>query len=223
MNCPDFQERIAERVAGELSAEQRQEMDAHEKNCPSCQRSVAEWREMQSLLLASWPTENPPRPFFLPNLPQRSTWFETARTWFAFASMAAVTGCLLMLAILRPAVNFDHRQLSINFAHSRTGEEAISAQTVTQAQVQAWVRQALEQPTPQGAEKMQPASGSRALPSSEEQARRLTQLGVEFEILKENQASLWQQVEQHGLYLQSAWRSPADPSDSKEKPNFNRQ
>ena len=222
MNCPDFQELIAERIAGEVPTERRREMDAHEEICPSCRRLVTEWREMQSLLVASWPTADPALPLFLPNPPRRSSWLQTAQTWFGFASMAAVTACLLMLAILRPSVNFDRRQLAINFSQSHADEEVISAPAVTQAQVQTWVRQALDQSMPQSGEKMQPVSGSRALSPSEEQTRRIAQLGVEFEILRENQGSLWQQVEQHGLYLQSAWRVPSDAPDSNEKPKVNR-
>jgi len=86
----------------------------------------------------------------------------------------------------------------------------MSAQAVTQEQVQGWVRQALEQATAVGVAEGQPTSGASAIPSNAEQARRVTQLGVRVEMLQENQSALWQQVEQHGLYLQSAWRGPSD-------------
>lgn len=219
MNCPDFRELIAERVGGDLSAEQIKQMDAHEQSCSSCHRTLADWREMQSLLLASWPSEDPRRPFYLPNPREQAGWLGVARNWFAIASMAAVAGCLLMLAILRPSVTFDRHQVSLNFSPAHSEEGTTSAQAVTQAEVQEWVRQALE-PASVGSAKGQPVSGPLVPPSSEEQFRRIAQLGVELEILKENQASLWQQVEQHGLYLQSAWRSSSAPN---EKLNFNQQ
>jgi len=130
---------------------------------------------------------------------------------------------LLLLVVLRPAVSYDHSQLSINFGAARSEGGTMSTQAVTQAQVQAWVRQALEQATVAGVAEAQPTSGASQIPSSAEQARRVTQIGVQVEMLKENQSALWQQVEQHGLYLQSAWRGASDPSDSKEKPAFNRQ
>ena len=210
MNCPDFKNLIAERVAEELTAEQKAEMDAHEKSCSSCRHAVEEWQKMQSLLLASWPAEEPCRPFFLLNPTRPGSWLETARTWFGTASMATVVGCLLLLAILRPSVSYDHSQLSINFGPARGEAGVMSAQAVTQTQVQAWVRQALEQATAVGPAETPPTSGTSSIPSNTVQARQVTQLGVQVQMLKENQSALWQQVEQHGLYLQSAWRGPSD-------------
>jgi anti-sigma factor RsiW len=210
MNCPDFEKLIAERVAEELNAEQRAEMEAHEQNCSACRQVLAQWQEMQALLLASWPAEDPRMPFFLTNPKRQESWLETARTWFGLASMATVAGCLLLLAVLRPAVSYDHSQLSINFGAARSEAGAISAQAVTPTQVQAWVRQALEQATAAGAVETPPTSGASPNPSSAQQAKRLTQLGVQVQMLKENQSALWQQVQQHGLYLQSAWRGPSD-------------
>jgi len=222
MNCPDFEKLIAERVADELTTEQRTEMDAHEQSCPGCQRCVAEWQKMQTLLLASWPAEEPRLSFFLPNPRRQGRWLETARTWFGLASMAAVTGCLLLLAAFRPVVSYNHRQISINFSKSHSEEGAISAQAVTQAQVQAWVQQALEQTTAAGVSETQPTSGASAIPSNAEQANRVTQLGVQVEILRENQSALWQQVEQHGVYLQSAWRRPPDQIESQRQKSSDR-
>jgi anti-sigma factor RsiW len=222
MNCPDFEKLIAERVADELTAEQRAEMDAHEQSCSGCRQSVAEWQKMQTLLLASWPAEEPRLSFFLPNPRRQGHWLETARTWFGVASMGAVAGCLLLLAVLRPAVSYNHNQLSINFSKSYGEEGAISAQAVTQAQVQAWVQQALEQTTAAGASETQPTSGASPIPSNTEQARRVTQLGVQVEMLKENQSALWQQVEQHGVYLQSAWRGPSDQIESQRQKSSDR-
>jgi anti-sigma factor RsiW len=210
MNCADFEKLIAERVAEELNAERRAEMDTHEQSCSACQQTLAQWQKMQALLLASWPAEEPRTPFFLPNPRRQDGWLETARTWFGLASMATVAGCLLLLAVLRPAVSYDHSQLSINFGAARGEAGAITAQGVTPTQVQAWVRQALEEATVAGAAETQPTSGANPIPSSAEQARRVTQLGVQVQILKENQLALWQQVEQHGLYLQSAWRGPSN-------------
>jgi len=217
MNCPEFEKLIAERIAEELTAEQTAAMDAHEQSCPGCRHALAQWQKMQSLLLANWPAEEPRMPFFLPSPTQKGGWLETARTWFGVASMAAVTGCLLLLVILRPAVSYDHSQFAISFSKARSGGEATSAQAVTQAQVQAWVQQALQQITVVGAAGIQPTSGAGPIPSDAEQARRVTQLGVQVEMLKENQSALWQQVEQHGVYLQSAWRGPSDHIETQRK------
>jgi hypothetical protein len=44
-------------------------------------------------------------------------------------------------------------------------------------------------------------------------------MGVELEMLKETEASLWRQVQQHGLYLQSAWQRPSQPIGPNQAPS----
>jgi len=217
MNCSDFKELIAERVAGELTPELKTEMDAHEKLCPACQHAVADWRQMESVLRSSWPAEEPSRSFLLPIPPPRTGWIETARTWFGLASMAAVTACLLLFALLRPSVHVDRSQLSINFAPMHAESGAMPSQIVTEAQVQAWVQEAVAETASQRGEKMPEVAASKATPTGSEEANRSAQLAVQIQMLKENQASLWQQVQQHGLYLQSSWRSPSDQGELNRK------
>ena len=189
-------------------------MDAHEKLCPACQHAVADWRQMESLLRSSWPAEDPRRSFFLP-VPPRTGWIETARTWFGLASMAAVAACLLLFVILRPSVHVDRSQLSINFAATHTESAVMPSQVVTQAQVQAWVLEAVAQAALQGTEKTPEAAVPKTAASGSEEANHAAQLAVQIQMLKENQASLWQQVQQHGLYLQSSWRSPSNQGDQR--------
>ena len=148
--------------------------------------------------------------FLLPNPGRPVGWFETARNWFGLASMGAVTVCLLLLAILRPTIAFDRSHLSVNFGRTGVETEAIAAPAVTQAQVEAWVQQAVAQASSQPPSTVEQTSGSKGIPSNEEVAQRMTQMGVQMEMLKLNQSSLWQQVEQHSLYLQSAWRGSSD-------------
>jgi len=217
MNCSDFKELIAERVAGELTPELKTEMDAHEKLCPACHQAVADWRQMESLIRSSWPAEDPRRSFLLPIPFPRTDWMDTARTWFSLASMAAVAACLFLFALLRPSVHVDRSHLSINFAPTNTESGAPPSQAVTEAQVQAWVQEAVAQAALQRTEKMPEAVASKVLPASSEETNRAAQLAVQIQMLKENQASLWQQVQQHGLYLQSSWRSPTDQGDLYQK------
>lgn len=217
MNCPDFKERIAEFVAGELAPELQTEMDAHEQICLTCRQTVAHWREMESLLRSSLPVQNPPRSFFLPLPPRHASWLETARLWFGFASMATVTACLLLFALLRPSVRVDHSQVSVDFAHARTESAAVPASAVTAEQVQGLVQQALEEVTSQKSNTLPGAAPSKATPAAIEEANRMNQLAVQVQMLKETQSALWQQVQQHGLYLQSSWRGPSDQLDMYEK------
>lgn len=210
MNCPDFKELIPERVAGELPPERKQEMEAHELACPACHQAVEEWRQMESLIRSSWPAEDPRRSFLLPVPPRRVRWLDTARTWFGLASMATVTACLLLLLVLRPGIQYDRGQLSVNFAPHRTEPAVSSVQAATQAQVQAWVQEALAQAATQTPERMTEVSAPKPAGVTAEQANRVAQLAVQIELLKENQLSLWQEVQQHGLYLQSSWHPASD-------------
>lgn len=217
MNCSDFKDMISEHVAGELTPELKQEMEAHEKACAACQHAVEEWRQMETLLRSSLPAEDPRRSFFLPIPPRRVRWLEIARTGFGFASMAAVAACLLLFVVLRPAVHLDRRQLSVSFASTPIESAAVSAQPLSQAQVQAWVQEAFAQAASQSPEKMPEAGALKPTPVAAEQANRLAQLAVQIQLLKENQLSLWQQVQQHGLYLQSSWHPPSGQIDSTPK------
>jgi len=165
---------------------------------------------MQFLLRSSWPAENPRRSFFLPVPPPRASWLDTARAWFGVASMAAVTGCLLLLVLFRPAIHFDRGQLSLNFASASSETAGSAVQPVTQAQVQAWVRDALAQSSSEASAKAQEVTTSKSFATSNEDADRVAQLAVQLQLLKENQLSLWQEVQQHGLYLKSAWHPAPD-------------
>lgn len=210
MNCTDFNERIAEFVAGEVTPELKTEMAAHEQICLTCRQTVAHWREMEMLVRASLPAEEPRRSFFVPFPPRRTGWLETARTLFGLTSMASVAACLLLIAIFRPSVHLDRSQLSVNFAPSSIESTAATAPVMTEAQVRSLVQQLLAKDVA-----LQKAGGPTAstpitlIPATSEDANRMSQLAVQVQMLKENQFALWQQVQQHGLYLQSAWRPPS--------------
>lgn len=217
MNCSEFKQLIPERTSGELAPERKPEMEAHELSCPACRQALEDWRQMESLLRSSWPTENPGRSFFLPAPPQRRGWLDTARTWFGLASMASVTVCFLVLVFLRPAIHFDHGQLSVNFTQGRSELVLSTPRPVSQAQVQAWVQEALAQAAVRTTESTPTASTPKSVATTDEQAHRVAQLAVQIELLKENQLSLWQQVQEHGVFLQSAWQPPSEQMDSNPK------
>jgi len=221
MNCSDFKEWIPERVSGELTPEKKQEMESHESSCSTCRQALAEWRQMESLLRSSWPVEDLRRSFFLPVPPRRSGWLETARTWFGLASMAAVTGCLLLLVLFRPAIHLDRGQLSVNFFSTSSESAGTAAQPITQAQVQGWVQDALSQSVSQTSSKANEIAPSKPVATSIEDADHVAQLAAQIQLLKENQLSLWQEVNQHGLYLQSSWRPASDRNDLYPKEHSN--
>jgi len=219
MNCSDFKEWIPECVSEELTPERKQEMESHESSCSTCRQTLAEWHQMESLLRSSWPAEDPKRSFFLPVPPRRAVLIEMARTWFGLASMAAVTGCLLLLVLFRPAIHFDRGQLSVNFSSASSENAVIAAQPVTQAQVQAWVQDALAQSVSQTSSKTNEIASSKPTRTGNEDADRVAQLAAQIQLLKENQLSLWQEVNQHGLYLQSSWRPDRNDLYPKEHSN----
>ena len=222
MNCGEFRELISERVAEELAADRAKEFDAHQQVCLECRNMVGSWQQVESLLRASWPSQDPPVPFFLPTAKPNSGWLHTVRNWVSIASLAAVAGSLLLLVLFRPSIQFDHHTLSINFGPTVSRNDLTPVQAVNQAQVQAWVQVAVQQSMAQESARLQLASRGSSDLSREEESRRLTRLGIELEMVKETQASLWQQIQQHGLYLQSAWRRPSEEMVPNQDPGASR-
>jgi anti-sigma factor RsiW len=210
MNCDDFRELMSEKVAGELSLEQAKEFDAHQQVCSTCKDTVREWQQLENLLRASWPSEDPPFPFFLPVPKAHAGWLGTVRNWASVASMAIVAATFLFLVLSRPTIQYGQHALSINFGRSTSQAGSAPAQAVSRAEVQAWVQAAVQQSKAEESSELQPASQGKSELSREEESRQLARMGAELEMVKETQVSLWQQVQQHGLYMQSAWSRPAE-------------
>ena len=223
MKCDDFRELISERVAGELSGEQTKEFDAHQQVCSTCRDAVRDWQQLESLLRASWPSQDPPFPFFLPVPKAHAGWLGTVRNWVSVASMAIVAGTLLFLVVSRPSIHYGQQALSINFGQASSQAGAAPTQAVSRAEVQAWVQAAVQQSMADESTRLQPASQAKSELSREEESRRLARLGAELEMVKETQVSLWQQIQQHGLYLQSAWSRPAEQIRPNQDPGASRQ
>lgn len=216
MNCSNCKELIPEHVAGDLADALQQEMEAHLATCAACRSAVADWCEMQSLLRASWPAEDARKTFLLPEIRPRGSWLEATRNWFALGSMATVSACVLLLLLLRPSVRLDHAQLSVDFAPARSQSAALSAQPLTEEQIRSLVQQAVA--SAQSMKAALPATVSMQNPVSLEETNRFNQLSVQIQLLKENQLSLWREVQQHGLYLQSSWHPSSDEIDLQPKP-----
>jgi hypothetical protein len=130
---------------------------------------------------------------------------------------------LLLLVFFRPSMQFGHRTLSISFGPSVSQREVTPVPAVNQAQLQAWVQVAVQQFMAQEPAAMQLLSRRSGDLSREEESRRLARLSVELEMVKETQASLWQQVQEHGLYLQSVWRRPSEPMGPHQDPGASHQ
>ena len=206
MNCDDFRELMSEKVAGELSLEQAKEFDAHQQVCSTCRDAARDWQQLETFLRASYPSQDPPFPFFLPVPKAHAGWLGTVRNWVSVGSMAIVAATFLLLVLSRPTIEYGQHALSINFGQSSSQARTAPAQAVSRAEVQAWVQAAVQQSIAEESTQLQPASQGKSEPSREELAR----LGAELEMVKETQVSLWQQVQQHGLYMQSAWSRPAE-------------
>ena len=210
MNCDHFRELMSEKVAGELSLEQAKEFAAHQQVCSTCRDAAREWQQLENLLRASFPSQDPPFPFFLPVPKAHAGWLGTVRNWASVGSMAIVAATFLFLVLSRPRIEYGQHALSINFGHTSSQAGTAPAEAVSRAEVEAWVQAAVEQSIAEKSAQLQPASQSKSELSREEQSRQLARLGAELEMVKETQVSLWQQVQQHGLYMQSAWTRPAE-------------
>jgi hypothetical protein len=218
MDCEDFREHIFEQKTKTLSTAQIKDFDAHRQDCPSCRDALRDWQQIESLLRTSWPSEDPQIPFFVPPArAHQARWLYNVRNWVSAASTAFLAASLLVVVLLRPSVQYNRHELSIRFGQTGPPSEAPSAQPVSQVQVEAWARAAAEQVVAQ--ETARSASHSVTDSSNAEGAEHLARMGVELEMLKETEASLWRQVQQHGLYLQSAWQRPSQPIGPNQAPS----
>jgi hypothetical protein len=218
MDCEDFREHIFEQKTKTLSTAQIKDFDAHHQDCPSCRDALRDWQQIESLLRTSWPSEDPQIPFFVPPArAHQARWLYNVRNWVSAASTAFLAASLLVVVLLRPSVQYNRHELSIRFGQTGPPSEAPSAQPVSQVQVEAWARAAAEQVVAQ--ETARSASQSMTDSSNAEGAEHLARMGVELEMLKETEASLWRQVQQHGLYLQSAWQRPSQPIGPNQAPS----
>jgi hypothetical protein len=218
MDCEDFREHIFEQKTKTLSTAQIKDFDAHHQDCPSCRDALRDWQQIESLLRTSWPSEDPQIPFFVPPArAHQARWLYNVRNWVSAASTAFLAASLLVVVLLRPSVQYNRHELSIRFGQTGPPSEAPSAQPLSQVQVEAWARAAAEQVVAQ--ETARSASHSVTDSSNAEGAEHLARMGVELEMLKETEASLWRQVQQHGLYLQSAWQRPSQPIGPNQAPS----
>jgi len=222
MNCGDFRDLISERVAAELSSDQAKEFDAHQQVCLTCRDAVRDWQQLEKVLRASWPSEDPPIPFFLPASKAHASWLGLVRNWVSVASMTLVGASLLLMVVSRPSIQYGQHALSINFGQTKFLAGAAPAEAVSRAEVRAWVQAAVQQSTAQESARIGPASEPSSDLSREEESRRLARLGVELEMVKETQASLWQQIQQHGLYIESALERPSQQIRPNQDPGASR-
>ncbi|SRR6266852_685350 len=223
MDCEDFREHIFKQETERLSTAETKDFDTHQQICPSCRDALRDWQQIESLLRASWPSEDPRIPFFVPPARGQAGWVYNVRNWVSAASTAVLAASLLLLALLRPSIQYNEHELSFSFGQAGSRPQVAPAQPVSQVQVQAWAHAAAEQVVAQETARLQSASRSMSDSSSAEESRRLARMRVELEMLKETEASLWQEVQRHGLYLQSAWQRPSQPIGPNQAPSVSPQ
>lgn len=221
MTCTEFREQILDRIAGELSPEQEQLCSLHERSCQDCGRELARWRRLEGSLRSGWPSEDPPPlTLFLPPRASRDR-FQLAWVWFARASAGLIAACLVLLVLLRPTMRWRGSELQIAFGPTVVETERPAVEPLTAEQVKAWVDVAVKQEVAGQLAPAKPALYSTEL--AKEDAQRGAQVALHLKMLEESQAFLWQQVEQQGLYLQSAWHGSASEIQPQSNPRSERQ
>ncbi len=209
MDCREFRDSILEALGGELPEEKQTDFARHEAGCAACQRELARSQAVEAALRRGWPVEEPPPGLNLAFRPMSAPWWEAAWRWFSFASAALVTASLVALVILRPSVAWQGKRLEMAFSGSAVSNP-LASQQVTQAQVQAWVRAAV-----QNAVATESAAGGApqaALASSSKpsEAKRWGEVSSRLQLLRDSQAYLWNQVEEQQLNLRSLWQLTAE-------------
>lgn len=98
-------ERLSAYLDGELSPAERDELDAHLRDCEQCQRELAALRQTRALLRAL-PTPALPRDFSLPEQPVIAARRRAAPAWArpaqAIGTIAAMIGLAFLIATALP-------------------------------------------------------------------------------------------------------------------------
>ena len=198
MLCNEFRDLIFERMSGELTPQQDSACSEHERTCAICRAELAQFRSITVKMRAAWPAEEPmPIHVALPQATSRS-WFDVSALWFSRASAGLVAASLLFLVLVRPSVQVGHGNVQMTF-----GAPVAQAQTMTEAQVKAMVQAAVQAQTAQ----------TQALPVSAKPASQtpdVTQVAMQVRQMQRNEATLWQTVQQHSMYLDTLWKQTSE-------------
>jgi len=202
MLCNEFRDLIFERLSGELTPQQDSACADHEKSCAICRAELAQFRSITIKMRAGWPSEEPmPISVALPQATSRN-WFDVSALWFSRASAGLVAASLLFLVLVRPSV-----QMGLGGVQMTFGAPAAQAQnvpTVTESQVKAMVQAAVEAQVAQQAQPQPVAAKPVA------QAPDVTQVAMQVRQMQRNEATLWQTVQQHGMYLDTLWKQTSE-------------
>lgn len=212
MLCNQFRDLMFERLAGELTPQQESACSEHEQSCVVCRAELADTKWIATRLRTGWPAEEA-MPLQL-TLPQDGAglgkWLDSGALWFTRASAALVMACLLALLIVRPTLQSDRDGVRIAFSHSTaqpaapaTSQAATVSAGLTPEQVRALVQTEVERDVA----RLQPAAAP--APRRAAVTGEVADVALQMRQLQRNQATLWQQVQQHGLYLESLWRGGA--------------
>jgi hypothetical protein len=205
MLCNEFRELIFERLSGELTPQQDAACAQHEHGCVICRAELAQFRDVNSKLRAGWPSEEPlPISVVLPQIAARN-WIDVSALWFSRASAGLVAACLLLMLVARPSVQVGRGGMQIAFgpAPAQAQQVAAAAPAVTEAQVKAMVQAAVDAQMTQT--QARPVSAKPAA-----QAPDVTQVAMQVRRMERNEATLWQAVQQHGVYLETLWNRTSD-------------
>jgi hypothetical protein len=212
MVCNEFRNLMFERLGGELSPSQETACAEHEQSCVICRAELAQFKWVETRLRAGWPSEEPmPASVLLPHQSAQTAshnWFDLAAVWFARASAALVMACLVAVLLLRPSIEADRGSLHIAFGRdaARPQDQITVTQDQLRTMVQAEVNQEMARMQPVAlATPANPATATSTSAKSADDAQRMTQVAFQVRQLQQSQASLWQQVQQHGIYLESLW------------------
>lgn len=203
MLCNEFRDLMFERLSGELDAQQDAACAQHEQSCVICRAELAQFREVQAKLRAGWPSEEPLAiRVVLPQPSPARSWLDAGALWFSRASAGLVAACLLLLLIVRPSVQAGRTGVQIAFGAAPAQTQlTTAAPAMTEAQVKAMVQAAVDAQMAQA----KPVASKPAAQSAD-----MTQVAMQVRQMQRNEATLWQTVQQHGVYLETLWNRTSE-------------
>lgn len=218
MDCREFRDSILEALGGELPEEKQPEFARHQAGCAACRRELARSQAIEAALRRGWPVEEPPPGLNLAFRPRPTPWWEATWRWFSLASAGLVAASLLALVILRPSVGWEGKRLEMAFSGSAVSTSP-SSQAVTPAQVQAWVRAAVQNAVAAKSGAGGAAPAMLASSSNPGEAERWGQVSSRLQLLGLSQAYLWRQVQEQQVNLRSLYQLAAEHAKSPSQSN----
>jgi len=211
MGCRAWESELTDWALDELSPEKARELEQHMGQCEECARSAQGLLKVRQGLMSSLTDrEMPAHLVFLGEKRQKVF----ASFWTALMRTAALSGAAAAIFLAVVSVGFRHGPGWLLPASARVGP------TMTRAELQAFVAQAVAEQASSQRKETQAATEEMAASLRQEQMRDLARIGQQLQYLEITQNTMWKETQQQNAVislvahnrLESPTNSPTGPA-----------